>query len=195
MEVRKTELPGVLLIEPHIYRDDRGSFLESWRQERYEGVGLPSTFVQDNAAVSRQGVLRGLHYQHPDPQGKLVMVLYGAVYDVAVDIRRGSPTFGRWMGTELSAENARQLWIPEGFAHGYVVLSDTAVFAYKCTRPYRPDADRAIRYDDPRIGIEWPISDPIVSSKDANAPLLDHLPDSALPIHPALASLPSAAST
>jgi dTDP-4-dehydrorhamnose 3,5-epimerase len=190
MEVTETELPGVLVIEPRIFRDERGSFLECWREERYAGIGLPKRFAQDNAAVSRQRVLRGLHYQEPDPQGKLAMVLHGAVFDVAVDIRRDSPSFGRWIGTVLSAENARQLWIPEGFAHGYVALSDAAVFAYKCTRPYNPRNERAIRYDDPGIGIEWPIIDPLVSDKDAAAPLLDQVAREALPPYPGRATPP-----
>lgn len=175
MEVTPTALPGVLLIEPRVFRDDRGSFLETWRRDHYETAGVPATFVQDNAAISYRGVLRGLHYQWPEPQGKLVSVLHGEVFDVAVDIRRGSPFFGRWVGERLSSENGRQLWIPEGFAHGYAALSDTAVFAYKCTRVYVAEADRSIRWDDPQVGVDWQIRDPVLSTKDAGAPLLRDL--------------------
>lgn len=181
MELIETGLPGVLLIEPRVFRDQRGSFLETWQEERYAIAGVASRFVQDNAAVSRRGVVRGLHYQYPGPQGKLVMALYGTVFDVAVDIRPGSPTFGRWVGEILSAENARQLWIPEGFAHGYAVLSDTAVFAYKCTRVYDPAADAAIRFDDPQIDIDWRTNDPVVSAKDRAAPLLREVAPERLP--------------
>ncbi len=187
MDVTDLALDGVRLLRPRVFRDDRGSFLETWRLERYAEHGIPGTFVQDNAAVSRRGVLRGLHYQWPEPQGKLVMVLHGEAFDVAVDLRRGSPTFGRWVGEVLSAGNGHQMWIPEGFAHGYVALSDLAVFAYKCTRPYVPEADRAIRWDDPDIGIEWPITEPVLSDKDAGAPLLADVPGEALPglpLHP-----------
>lgn len=181
VEVLETELPGVVLIRPRVFRDDRGSFLETWRGDRYATAGIPETFVQDNAALSRRGVIRGLHYQFPDPQGKLVMTLHGTVFDVAVDIRRGSPTFGRWTGHVLSEENGHQLWIPEGFAHGYAVLSETAVFAYKCTRTYRANADAAIRYDDPAIGIDWPVERPLLSSKDSAAPLLADVAPERLP--------------
>lgn len=181
MHVLQTALPDVLLLKPRVLRDDRGSFLETWHRQRYAEAGIEATFVQDNAAVSRGGVIRGLHFQYPDPQGKLVMVLQGTVYDVAVDIRRGSATFGQWTGHTLSEENGHQLWIPEGFAHGYAVLSETAVFAYKCTREYRADADAAIRFDDPAIGIDWMIEQPVLSEKDRSAPLLADLPDSRLP--------------
>ncbi|MFW6331555.1 MAG: dTDP-4-dehydrorhamnose 3,5-epimerase, partial [Gemmatimonadota bacterium] len=172
MDVTATPLPGILLIRPRVFRDDRGRFLETWRRERYVDAGLPADFVQDNAAVSTRGVLRGLHYQYPEPQGKLVMALQGEVWDVAVDVRRGSPHFGRWYATTLSAENGHQLWIPEGFAHGYVALSESAVFAYKCTRAYHPAGDAAIRWDDPELGIDWPVAAPVLSDKDAAAPLL-----------------------
>ena len=182
MHVLQTELPDVLLLKPRVLRDGRGSFLETWHRQRYAEFGINATFVQDNAAVSRGGVIRGLHFQYPDPQGKLVMALQGTVYDVAVDIRRGSPTFGQWTGHTLSEENGHQLWIPEGFAHGYAVLSETAVFAYKCTREYRADGDAAIRYDDPAIGIDWMIERPVLSEKDRSAPLLADLPDSRLPL-------------
>ena len=181
MEVSPTQLPGVLVIRTSLFRDHRGSFRETWQADRYAEHGIPGTFVQDNAAVSRRGVLRGLHYQLPDPQGKLVGVLAGAVYDVAVDIRHGSATFGQWIARELSAENGRQLWIPAGFAHGYLVLSDTAVLAYKCTTPYRGEAARAIAWNDPQLAIPWPCTDPVLSDADARAPRLADLAQDALP--------------
>jgi dTDP-4-dehydrorhamnose 3,5-epimerase len=181
MDVIETSLPGVLLLEPRVFRDDRGHFLETWRADRYAAAGIRDSFVQDNVAVSSRGVLRGLHFQWPEPQGKLVMALEGAVFDVAVDIRRGSPAFGRWYGVELSAENGRQLWVPPGFAHGYLVLSERAVFAYKCTAYYRPEADRGVAWNDPEIGIEWPVEDPILSPKDSAAPGLSGLDAHLLP--------------
>lgn len=181
MEVIDTALAGVKLIKPQVFRDHRGSFLETWQRERYMASGLARELVQDNAAFSHRGVLRGLHYQWPEPQGKLVTALYGDVFDVAVDIRRGSPTFGSWVGQRLSHENGHQLWIPEGFAHGYQVLSDVAVVAYRCTRRYVPAADRAIRWSDPRIAVEWPLSAPVVSPKDAAAPFLEDVRPEELP--------------
>lgn len=181
MEVTATALPGVLLIRPRVFRDDRGSFRELWRRERYTDAGIDAALVQDNAATSRRGVLRGLHYQYPAPQGKLVMVLSGEVFDVAVDVRRGSPTFGRSHGSVLSAGNGHQLWIPEGFAHGYATISDGAIVVYKCTRVYNPDGDAAVRYDDPDLGIDWPVADPILSPKDAAAPLLRDIDADRLP--------------
>lgn len=184
MDVVDTALPGVKLLRPRVFRDRRGSFLEMWQQERYAAAGLPRGFVQDNAAVSWKGTLRGLHYQWPEPQGKLTMVLHGEVFDVAVDIRRGSPTFGSWVAERLSAQNGHQLWIPEGFAHGYFVLSDLAVFAYKCTRSYAPDADRAIRWNDAAIGVEWPGEVTTLSPEDAVAPFLSDVSQDALPEHP-----------
>ncbi|MEJ2218803.1 MAG: dTDP-4-dehydrorhamnose 3,5-epimerase [Gemmatimonadota bacterium] len=180
MVVEETGLPGVLLLEPRVFRDDRGWFRETWREKDYGDAGIPP-FVQDNAAFSRRNVLRGLHYQWPDPQGKLVYATYGSVFDVAVDIRRGSPFFGKWEGLELSADNGHQLWIPPGFAHGYVVLSDAAVVAYRCTAYYRPDADAVIAWDDPRIGVDWPVQDPVLSAKDAAAPPLADIAADRLP--------------
>jgi len=180
MKVTETELPGVLLVEPRIFRDHRGFFFESWSAERYRQAGIPGPFVQDNVSRSSRGVLRGLHFQNPHPQGKLVTVLEGEVFDVAVDLRVGSPTFGKWAGYYLSAENGRQLYIPEGFAHGFVVTSEFAIFSYKCTEYYRPEADRSLRWNDPEIGIEWPVKEPVLSPKDATAPLLNEL-DTALP--------------
>ena len=174
MNIVETPLPGVLLIEPRVFGDARGFFLESWNQRTFTEAGLDMNFVQDNHSRSSRGVLRGLHYQLHDPQGKLVRVTQGAVFDVAVDIRRSSPHFGRWVGYELSEANHRMLWIPPGFAHGFLVLSDTADFLYKCTSLYDPPSDRGIRWDDPAIGIEWPDMGGarLLSAKDAAAPLL-----------------------
>jgi dTDP-4-dehydrorhamnose 3,5-epimerase len=183
MRVIETRLPGVLILEPRVFRDERGHFAEMWQRERYREAGLDLNFVQDNVSVSHRGVLRGLHYQNPQPQGKLVSVLQGAVWDVAVDVRRGSPTFGQWVGVELSGENLRQLWIPEGFAHGFVVTGELAVFSYKCTAYYSPLHDRSLRWDDPRLGIEWPVHSPLLSPKDAQAPLLADTPEAYLPEH------------
>lgn len=180
MKVVETALPGVLILEPPVYADDRGFFTELYHQQRYAEAGVPP-FVQDNLAGSRAGVLRGLHYQWPDPQGKLVFALQGRILDVAVDIRRASPTYRQWVGVELSEGNRRQLWVPEGFAHGYLVLSDHALVAYKCTALYRREADRAIRWDDPAIGVEWGTSDPILSEKDRTAPLLQDVPPAGHP--------------
>jgi dTDP-4-dehydrorhamnose 3,5-epimerase len=170
----ETPLPGVLLIEPRVFGDARGFFMESWNRRTFAEAGLDMDFVQDNHSRSSRGVLRGLHYQLHNPQGKLVRVTQGAVFDVAVDIRRASPHFGRWVGYELSADNHRMLWIPPGFAHGFLVLSDTADFLYKCTSLYDPPSDRGIRWDDPAIGIDWPDMGgaPLLSAKDAAAPLL-----------------------
>lgn len=180
MRVIETELPGLLVIEPDIFEDHRGQFLETWRDGR--GPRLPP-FVQDNLSRSHRGVLRGLHFQHPNPQGKLVTVVQGEVFDVAVDVRRGGPTFGRWWGTRLSSDDYRQLWIPEGFAHGFVALSEEAIVSYKCSAFYSPGDDRTLRWDDPDIGIEWPVSEPLLSEKDRWAPRLEDLDDSELPLH------------
>jgi dTDP-4-dehydrorhamnose 3,5-epimerase len=176
MNVVKTELPGVLIIEPKVFGDDRGFFYESFQAARYAQAGLSGPFVQDNHSRSVKRTLRGLHFQEPRGQGKLVQVLRGTVYDVAVDIRRGSPHFGKWVGVELSEGQPRQVWIPPGFAHGFCVLSDSADFFYKCTQFYAPEAEQSIAWDDPRIGIRWPVSDPILSPKDRNAPRLDDAP-------------------
>lgn len=171
MNVIDTALPDVKLIEPRVFGDDRGFFLETWNAETFTANGLPMTFVQDNHSRSARGVLRGIHYQLKSPQGKLVRVVSGAVWDVAVDLRRSSPTFLQWVGYELSATNKRMLWIPEGFGHGFVTLSDNTDFLYKCTAPYAPAWDRGIRWDDPAIGIDWPIAgfDPLLSEKDRQA--------------------------
>lgn len=169
MDVSKTKLPEVLLIKPKKFDDNRGYFYESWNQHRYAGYGIPSDFVQDNVSLSTKGTLRGLHYQEPMAQGKLVSVLVGRVFDVAVDLRRGSPRFGSWVGIELSGETREQLWIPEGFAHGFCVISERAEFFYKCTAPYNPSTEHTIRYNDPEIGIKWPVKVPVLSEKDKNA--------------------------
>ena len=167
MNVVETRLPGVLVFEPKVFGDPRGFFFESWNEQRYREAGVAKAFVQDNVSRSARGVLRGLHFQNPRPQGKLVQVLEGAVLDVAVDVRLGSPTFGRHVAVELSAENHRQLWIPEGFAHGFCVISEHALFAYKCTDTWSQADERGVRWDDPDLGIEWPIAAPTLSSKDA----------------------------
>lgn len=181
MKTIPTRLPGVLLIEPPVFGDGRGFFMETFQAERYAQAGIPGPFVQDNVSLSRHGILRGLHLQNPMPQGKLVYVLRGEVFDVAVDVRRGSPTFGQWVGEYLSAENKRQLWLPEGFAHGFCVTGDEALFAYKCTQFYSPDTEMSIRWDDPAIGIEWPIANPTLSDKDRSAPGLDEISSDRLP--------------
>jgi dTDP-4-dehydrorhamnose 3,5-epimerase len=172
VKVRPTRLPAVLLIEPQVRADERGFFLESWREDRYAAAGLPSRFVQDNHSRSVQGTVRGLHYQLRRPQGKLVRVVAGAVLDVAADIRRGSPTFGQWVGETLSAANQRQLYVPPGFAHGFAVLEGPADLLYKCTDYYDLTDDRGVRWDDPTLAIEWCVREPLLSPKDANLPLL-----------------------
>jgi dTDP-4-dehydrorhamnose 3,5-epimerase len=169
----ETSLPGVLLLEPKVFGDARGFFLESWNRKTFADLGLDIDFVQDNHSRSSRGVLRGLHYQLNEPQGKLVRVTSGAVFDVAVDVRKSSPHFGQWTGHELSAENHRMLWIPPGFAHGFLVLSETADFLYKTTAYYAPQGDCGIRWDDPEIGVQWPLAGaPLLSAKDQMLPLL-----------------------
>jgi dTDP-4-dehydrorhamnose 3,5-epimerase len=167
MKVIETKLPGVVIIEPQVFGDGRGFFMETWNRARYAESGLPEEFVQDNLSYSVKGVLRGLHFQNPNPQGKLVYVLQGEVFDVAVDIRLGSPTFGRWASVVLSAENKRQFYAPPGFAHGYCVTSAAALFAYKCTGRYDPPSEGCVIWNDPDLGIEWPIRKPTLSAKDA----------------------------
>ncbi len=181
MKIIETDLPGCLLIEPRVFADVRGSFFESWNKAAYAEAGLDVGFVQGNVSESRRGVLRGLHYQWPNPQGKLVSVLSGQVWDVAVDIRRGSPHFGRWTAAILSAGNRRQLWIPEGFAHGFVTMSERAVFVYQCTALYDRAADANVRWNDARLAIDWPDADPVLSEKDAVAPFLDDIAIERLP--------------
>ena len=175
MRITEGELAGLLLIAPAVFGDDRGFFLELWNEQSYRTSGLEAAFVQDNFSCSRRGSLRGLHFQNPSPQGKLVSVLQGEVYDVAVDLRRRSPTFGRWAATILSAASKQQLYVPAGFAHGFQALSDGALFHYKCTAPYSRRDERTVRWDDPQLGIAWPIRDGLVSAKDAQAPLLRDL--------------------
>jgi dTDP-4-dehydrorhamnose 3,5-epimerase len=176
MNVIKTKLQGCVVIEPEVFGDDRGFFLETFQAERYADLaGITSPFVQDNHSRSARGVLRGLHFQKNKPQGKLVRVVKGEVYDVAADIRQGSPTFGQWEGIILSEENKTQLWVPPGFAHGFVVLSDTADFEYKCTDYYDPSDEGSILWNDPELNILWPIDNPKVSEKDANAKKLADL--------------------
>ena len=172
MNVTRTEIPGLLIIEPKVFADDRGFFLEIFHAARFREAGLPDAFVQDNLSRSKRGVVRGLHYQEPDAQGKLVRCTRGSLFDVAVDIRVGSPTFGRWFGMELSEKDMRMVWVPEGFAHGFCALTDDADLVYKCTAPYVPEHDRSILWNDPEIGIAWPVSSPSLSPKDAAAPPL-----------------------
>lgn len=180
MTVSETRLPGVRLIENDVYGDDRGSFAELWNVRDYGRHGLDVAFVQDNLSRSREGVLRGLHFQNPRPQGKLISVLRGEVYDVVVDVRADSDTFGEWEGQILSAENARQLYVPEGYAHGFVATTGDVLFHYKCTDFYHPEADQTIHWDDPRLDIDWPVENPVLSEKDETAPTLDEMPQKAL---------------
>lgn len=181
MNVLKTEIPGVLIIEPKVFGDQRGYFLETFQAERYKDAGIDCNFVQDNLSFSSRGVLRGLHFQIKNPQAKLVQVLKGCVFDVAVDIRPGSPTFGKWTGVELSEENHRQFFIPEGFAHAFCVLSETALFSYKCSDYYNPGDEGGIIWSDPEIGIKWPIKDPVLSNKDSAYTRLSELKPENLP--------------
>lgn len=183
MKIIETALSGSKVIEPAVFGDERGFFFETWNKARFSELGLPSTFVQSNVSASAKGVLRGLHYQWPHPQGKLVTVLDGEVYDVAVDIRRGSPSFGRWEAVILSAENKRQFWIPEGFAHGFAVLSDRALFSYLCTDVYMKEYDSSLRWNDSDIAVDWPLGLPILSAKDENAPFLKDIAEDRLPVY------------
>lgn len=173
MQVEDTPLPGVKLLTPKVFGDERGFFMETFNQRTAAGAGIPAEWVQDNHSYSQYGVLRGLHYQYPTWQGKLVRVVQGEIFDVAVDIRRDSATFGRWFGARLSGENKQQLYLPEGFAHGFCVTSEDAHVLYKCTTLYQPDEDAGVLWNDPDIGIEWPVDSPILSDKDANAPRLN----------------------
>lgn len=176
MRVIATDLPDVKLIEPRVFRDERGFFYESYNQREYAAHGIADIFVQDNHSRSTRGALRGLHYQVNPGQVKLVRVVTGVVWDVAIDIRFGSPTFGQWVGVELSAENMRQLYVPVGFAHGFCVLSDTADFVYKVSTFYSPPDERGIAWDDPDLGITWPIDEPILSARDQAHPRLRDIP-------------------
>jgi dTDP-4-dehydrorhamnose 3,5-epimerase len=172
MEFRRLDLDGVILVAPNIIPDERGFFLETYHRDKYAAGGIPETFVQDNQSFSRQRVLRGLHAQLRHPQGKLVRAIVGEIFDVAVDIRPGSPTFGKWAGATLSGENAHQLYVPPGFAHGFCVLSETAHVQYKCTDVYHPGDEIGVAWNDPDIGVEWPLEDPILNEKDRTAPRL-----------------------
>ncbi len=180
MQFVKTALSGVILIEPDVHRDTRGFFLETYHQRKYAEGGIPGVFVQDNHSHSLKGALRGLHAQRTTPQGKLVRAVYGEMFDVAVDIRRGSPTFSRWVGFVLSGDNFRQLYIPPGFAHGFCVLSDRVDVEYKCTDFYDPKDELVVAWSDPDVAIDWPVRNPTLSPKDAAAPrltaVMDHLP-------------------
>lgn len=177
MKITPCAISGLLVIEPQVFGDARGYFLETWNRRRYQEAGLPGfDFVQDNISFSRRGIVRGLHFQNPSAQGKLVSALQGEVWDVAVDLRRGSPTFGQWHAVSLSAENKLQFFIPPGFAHGFAVLSETALFHYKCTDYYSPKDELAIRWNDPALGIRWPVADPVLSARDAQAPFLKDIP-------------------
>jgi dTDP-4-dehydrorhamnose 3,5-epimerase len=181
MKVMETGIPGLVVIEPQVHGDHRGFFMETWNASRYRAHGLPDAFVQSNLSRSGAGVIRGLHYQQPQPQGKLVHVLEGRVFDVAVDIRSDSPTFGQWAGVELSSDNHRQMYVPEGFAHGFCVLGESALLAYQCTSEYHAEYDAAIAWDDPDIGIRWPLENGRLSKKDAMAPRLADIPADRLP--------------
>ena len=185
MKILETDIPGVLIVEPQVHGDERGWFMETWQEQRYAEAGIGGPFVQDNMARSKHGILRGLHLQHPHAQGKLVQVVMGEVFDVAVDVRRGSPHFGKWVGAILSGDNHRQLWVPPGFAHGYVVTSNEAIFSYKCSEYYHPETDLSICWNDPEIGIDWPVvGQPNLSDKDADALLLKDVPANRLPEYP-----------
>ena len=179
METRTTDISGLLVIEPRVFPDARGYFIETWQRQRYADFGLPE-FVQDNLSHSKQSVLRGLHLQNPQPQGKLVSVTHGEVFDVAVDLRLNSPTFGLWHGETLDSDSGRQFYIPEGFAHGFVVLSESAVFCYRCTDFYNPNGEITLRWNDPEIGIQWPVESPVVSDKDEQGLGLHEIPESKL---------------
>lgn len=181
MIVRPTSLPGVQIIDLNVFPDARGYFFEFYRQQRYADHGFQVRFGQDNIAFSHHRVLRGLHLQNPNPQVKLVQVLMGSIFDVCVDVRKGSSTFAKWFGTDLSAEKPQQLLVPEGYAHGYCVTSNTAIVAYKCSGEYSPGSEMSVRWSDPSIGIVWPVTDPILSDKDAKAPLLKDIPENRLP--------------
>ncbi len=184
MKVTELSVPGVLLIEPKVFGDARGFFLETFQAARYAEAGIKDAFVQDNLSMSRRGVLRGLHFQNPQPQGKLVSVLQGEVFDVAVDIRRGSPTFGKWCGAILGESNKHQLWVPPNFAHGFVVLSEHALFSYKCTQLYKPEAEHVIAWNDPDIGIDWRFDGtPSLSARDQGGVRLRDVPEDELPVY------------
>ncbi len=185
MNLIPTDLPDVLVVVPRVFRDERGYFLETWHRDRYADAGFPAGFLQDNLSYSAPGVLRGLHMQHPSGQAKLVSVLAGAIFDVAVDTRAGSPTFGRWVGVELSAEGHRQLFVPAGFAHGFVVTSGVpALVSYKVDAPYAPGDELTIAWDDPDLAVGWPVAAPVLSEKDRRGLRLRDVPPGRLPRFP-----------
>jgi len=181
MKVSSTSLPDVLIIEPQVFEDTRGFFMETYHQKRYEQFNIDCAFVQDNFSHSTHGILRGLHYQLQYPQAKLVQAIHGSIFDVAVDIRQGSPTFGKWVGAHISDKNRRQIFVPKGFAHGFCVLSKTADILYKCTDFYAPDDEEGILWSDPGIDIDWPVTDPLLSDKDSKYPCLKDVPRENLP--------------
>ena len=183
MNIIQTDIEGVLIFEPKAFGDPRGFFMETWSRDRYRDAGLDVDFVQDNVSSSTKGVLRGLHYQYPQPQGKLVQVLRGEVLDVAVDIRVGSPTFGRAVTCVLSEENHKQFFVPEGFAHGFCVLSDLALFSYKCTDYYNSKTEGGVLWNDPDLAVDWPIDEPALSEKDRVCPRLKDIPKDQLPVY------------
>ncbi len=183
MKIFSTSLEGVIVIAPPVFKDNRGFFMETYHQDRYNDKGIRSGFVQDNFSYSVKGTLRGLHFQLPNTQAKLVQVFKGEIFDVAVDIRKGSPTFGKWVGVTLSDTNHKQLYIPEGFAHGFAVLSDIAIFTYKCSDFYAPGSEKGITWNDPDIGIDWPVDDPILSGKDQNYSPLNEMEPQDLPVY------------
>lgn len=182
VNIKQLTIPGVFVIEPKCFEDNRGYFMETYHQQKYQKAGINQAFVQDNHSHSSRGVLRGLHYQLKNPQGKLIYAVTGTIFDVAVDIRKGSPTFGQWTGAELSAENKRQIYVPQGFAHGFVVLSESADVIYKCTNLYTPGDEYGVLWSDPEIGIDWPVKNPILSQKDLENPGLKEISKSNLPI-------------
>ena len=181
MKVEKTKFPGLFVLKPQAFGDVRGYFMELYHSEKYANAGIRATFVQDNISVSRQGCLRGLHYQFPNSQGKLIWAVQGSVFDVVVDIRRGSPTFGQWFGTEISSDNRKQLWVPPGFAHGFCVMSETVAFMYKCTDFYSPQSEYTILWNEPSLNIKWPLLSPVLSEKDKNGHLLRDIDPEKLP--------------
>lgn len=185
VNIKELSLPGVFLIEPVCFKDHRGFFMETYHLQKYRDAGIDQAFVQDNHSHSSRGVLRGLHYQLKRPQGKLIYAVTGTIFDVAVDIRRGSPTFGQWTGAELSADNKRQIYIPQGFAHGFVVLSPSADVIYKCTDLYAPGDEYGVLWSDPDIGINWPLDTTVLSQKDLENPRLKDIPQKKLPVYQA----------
>jgi len=183
MDIMETEIPGLKIIQPKIFGDPRGFFFESYNAERYAALGISNKFVQDNVSFSTQGILRGLHFQNPGSQGKLVSVLQGEVFDVAVDVRQGSPTFGKWFGLYLNSETKQQFWVPEGFAHGFVVTSPTAMFCYKCDSYYQPQSEFSLQWNDPDLGVSWPVEQPTLSTKDQKAKRLRDFQSNELPVY------------